>query len=49
LPLLAHPWRALQQAAVVLCDRGFRRTSWLRPLLELRQAFVVRLIPDVLI
>jgi hypothetical protein len=32
-----------------ICARGFRRTSWLRHLLELRQAFVVRLIPDVLI
>jgi hypothetical protein len=29
---------------VVLCDRGFRRISWLRHLLELRQAFVVRLV-----
>jgi hypothetical protein len=49
LQLLVHTLRALEQAAVVLCDRGFRRTSWLRHLLELRQAFVVRLVSDVLI
>lgn len=42
--------RALQAAgcrAVVLCDRGFRRASWLRQLLEQGQDFVVRLVDDV--
>ena len=49
LQLLVHTLRALEQAAVLLCDRGFRRTSWLRHLQELRQAFVVRLVADVLV
>jgi hypothetical protein len=49
LQLLVHTLRALDQAAVVLWDRGFRRTSWLRHLLELRQAFVVRLVPNILV
>lgn len=49
LQLLVHTLRTLNQAAVVLCDRGFRRTSWLRHCQELRQSFVVRLIPDVLV
>jgi hypothetical protein len=49
LRLLVHTLEALAQAAVVLCDRGFRRTSWLRHLLELRQALVVRLVPDVMV
>jgi hypothetical protein len=34
---------------VVLCDRGFRRGRWLEHLQELRQAFVVRLVPDVMV
>jgi hypothetical protein len=49
LPLLVHTLHALGQAAVLLGDRGFRRTSWLRHGQELRQAFVVRLIPDVMV
>jgi hypothetical protein len=48
LQLLVHTLRAVDQTAVLLCDRGFRRTSWLHHLQELRQAFVVRLVSDVL-
>lgn len=33
--------------AVILCDRGFRRVSWLSLLLELGLSFVVRLKDDV--
>ncbi len=33
----------------MLCDRGFRRVRWLAHLQELRQAFVVRLVPDVMV
>jgi hypothetical protein len=46
---LVHTLRTLEQAAVLLCDRGFRRTSWLRHCQELHQAFVVRLVADVLV
>jgi hypothetical protein len=35
--------------AVLLCDRGFRRVSWIKLLKELEQHFVVRLIPDVIV
>jgi Transposase DDE domain len=49
LQLLVYTLRALEQAAVLLCDRGFRRTSWLRHLQELPQAFVVRLVSDVMV
>jgi hypothetical protein len=49
LQLLVHTLRSLEQAAVLLCDRGFRRTSWLRHCQELHQAFVVRLVSDVLV
>jgi hypothetical protein len=49
LQLLVHTLRALDQASVVLCDRGFHHTNWLRHLLELRQAFVVHLVPVILI
>jgi len=34
---------------IFLCDRGFRRVSWIRLLLELQQLFIVRIVPDVLI
>jgi hypothetical protein len=47
--LLVHTLRAFEQAAVVLCDRGFRCTSWLGHLLELHQTFVVRLVPHILV
>jgi hypothetical protein len=49
LRLLVHTLRTAEQAAVVLCDRGFRRVRWLEHLQELRQAFVVRLVPDVMV
>jgi hypothetical protein len=49
LRLLVHTLRTVEQTAVVLCDRGFRRVRWLEHLLELRQAFVVRLVPAVLV
>jgi hypothetical protein len=49
LQLLVHTLWALDQAAVVLCDRGFRRTSWLRHGQLVRPSFVVRFIPDVLV
>jgi hypothetical protein len=39
---------AVEQAAGVRCDRGFRRVRWLAHRQELRQAFVVRLVPAVL-
>jgi Transposase DDE domain len=47
LRLLVHPLRSGEHSAVVLCDRGFRRVRWLAHLQELRQAFVVRLMPEV--
>jgi Transposase DDE domain len=49
LRLFVPTLRAVEQAAIVLCDRGFRRVRWLAHLQELRQAFVVRLIPDVIV
>jgi hypothetical protein len=49
LRLLVHTLRTVEQTAVVVCDRGFRRVRWLEHLLELRQAFVVRLVPDVMV
>jgi hypothetical protein len=49
LRLLVHTRRTVEQAAVVLCDQGFRRVRWLAHLQELRQAFVVRLVPDVML
>jgi hypothetical protein len=47
--LLVHTLCDIGQSAVVLCDRGFRRASWLQRLQDLQQPFVVRLISDVLI
>jgi hypothetical protein len=35
--------------ATLLCDRGFRRVSWIKLIKELKQHFVVRLIPDVMV
>jgi hypothetical protein len=49
LRLLVHSLRPGEQAAVVLCDRGCRRVRWREHLQELRQAFVVRLVPDVMV
>jgi hypothetical protein len=49
LRLLVQTLCETGQSAVVLCDRGFRRASWLQRLQALQQALVVRLIPDVLV
>jgi hypothetical protein len=49
LQLLVHTLRALEQAAVVIWDRGFRRVRWLRHCPELPPAFVVRLVSDVMV
>ena len=49
LRLLVHTLRTVEQTAVVLCERGFRRVRWLEHLLELRQGFVVRLVPEVMV
>jgi Transposase DDE domain len=49
LQLLVHSLCETGQRAVVLCDRGFRRASWLQRLQDLPQPFVVRLIPDVMV
>jgi hypothetical protein len=49
LRLLVHTLRALDQAAVGLCDRGFHWVSWVSRLLELQQPFVVRLVADLLV
>jgi hypothetical protein len=49
LPLLVHTLRPLEPAAVLLCARGFRRMRWRRHGQELPQAFVVRLVSDVLV
>jgi hypothetical protein len=35
--------------AIFLCDRGFRRVSWIKLIKGLKQHFVVRLIPDVMV
>jgi hypothetical protein len=49
VPLSVHTLQVLEQAAVLLGDRGFRRTSGRRHGQERRQAVVVRLVPDVLL
>jgi Transposase DDE domain len=47
LRLVADRLRAAGVSALWLCDRGFHRVAWLRRLVELDQAFVVRLTRDV--
>jgi hypothetical protein len=47
LRLCADRLRAAEVSAVWLCDRGFHRVAWLKRLLDLEQAFVVRLTRDV--
>jgi hypothetical protein len=47
LRLTVDRLRAAGVVAVWLCDRGFHRVAWLKRLLELEQAFVVRLQRDV--
>lgn len=49
LRLLVEALRRAGVTATILCDRGFRRVSWLTLLLELRISFVVRLMDDVLV
>lgn len=49
LRLLVHTLRIVEQTAVVLCDRGFRRVRWLALLLDCHQACVVRLGADVMV
>ena len=47
--ILADGLKRAEVTATLLCDRGFRRTSWLALLSELRLGFVVRLMDDVLV
>ena len=47
LRLVTDRLRACGAEARWLCDRGFHRAAWLRRLIELEQAFVVRLQRDV--
>jgi hypothetical protein len=47
LRLLADGLRRAQMHAVILCDRGFRRVSWLKLLGQLQLDFVIRLMDDV--
>jgi len=49
LRLLAEALRRAKVTATILCDRGFRRVSWIQLLQELRVGFVVRLMSDVLV
>jgi hypothetical protein len=49
LQLLVHTLCETGPRAVVLCDRGCRRASWLQRLQGLQHPLVVRLIPDVLV
>jgi hypothetical protein len=45
--VLAEALRQAGVSATLLCDRGFRRVSWLKLLDQLRLGFVVRLMDDV--
>ena len=47
LRLTVDRLRAAGVSAVWLCDRGFHRVAWLKRLLDMEQAFVVRLTRDV--
>jgi hypothetical protein len=47
LRVLADALKEAGVTATVLCDRGFRRVSWLLLLQKLRVGFVVRLMDDV--
>jgi hypothetical protein len=47
LRLLAESIRCAGAKAIILCDRGFRRVSWVQLLQQLRLGFVVRLMDDV--
>lgn len=45
--LLSHCLKSAGVEAIMLCDRGFRRVSWLKLMQQLKQRFVVRLQSDV--
>lgn len=47
LRVLADSLKRAKATATILCDRGFRRVSWIRLLQQLRLGFVVRLMDDV--
>ena len=49
LRLLAEALRRAQVKGTILCDRGFRRVSWIQLLQELGLGFTVRLMSDVLV
>lgn len=49
LRVLAEILHRAECTATILCDRGFRRVSWLKLLQQLRLGFVVRLMDDVLV
>jgi hypothetical protein len=49
LRLLVDAVRRVGVTMTVLCDRGFRRASWISLLQQLRVPFVVRLMDDVLV
>lgn len=49
LRLLVSTLTELGLVATFLCDRGFRRVSWIKLIKGLKQHFVIRLIPDVMV
>jgi hypothetical protein len=49
LRVLAEALRRAKVSATILCDRGFRRVSWVQLLQTLRLGFVVRLMSDVFV
>jgi Transposase DDE domain len=49
LRVLTDCLRRAEVTATILCDRGFRRVSWLMLLQDLRLNFVVRLMDDVFV
>lgn len=49
LRLLAEALCRATLSATILCDRGFRRVSWIQLLQTLRLGFVVRLMSDVFV
>jgi len=49
LRLLAEALRRARVTATILCDRGFRRVTWVALLQTLRLGFVVRVMSDVFV
>jgi hypothetical protein len=45
--ILSHCLKSAGVEAIMLCDRGFRRVSWIKLMQKLKQRFVVRLQSDV--